>query len=915
MTGSERSGTPARRQLVGREPELAALGRLLEEGGSVTCLVLAGEAGIGKTTLWEAGLETAQARGYLVLSARSSEAEVELPFAAMSDILEAVEPGVLASLPGPQLNALEVALRKRAPVGAAPDAFAISAGLLSALRALAQRRPLLVAIDDIQWLDHSSANALLFAARRLSESHVRFLITRRSGRLSDFERITQPFRVEQLDIAPLSFGATSRVLLERYGNALTRRVLRRVHEVSQGNPLFALELGRLLTVGGMPDIGTEMPFPDLADEVFRARVSQLPDPVRRTLLAVALSAGMSRSELATVVDPLALDDAIASGLLVLDGLRVRPTHPMFAAAAKRQSTAGERQDLHLDLASAVSDPIVRARHLAIATASPDASLAQSVADAAEIAAKRGAVEDAEELGTHALRLTPPDAPQRTSRLLALGRFHVRADGMSRLTDLLSERMDELSPGRDRAMAHLLLGEAADLAGDTAHAELALAEAPDDLEVRALALAKKSRLLSQSRVERIDEAEAWAAEAVSAAQRAGTEVQDRARTALLWTRILRGRPIDFTPSRLAESHPWSHPESSIDRPLAARLAFRGEVDEARRLLRQVRGAADENGDVQSSRLVQQMLCETELRAGNTRDAARLLDELDDELPWMPMIQARLRAVLAAVVGDPLGTAKWAATVLEPGCGDVQGWERLEATRAVGLAALLEQDTARAVENLRAVWDHTLREHVDDPGAFPVAADLVEALVLSGDTRSANDVTERLQRSGAKQHHPWGLASGKRSAAAVRLAESYVDEAATALDEAAADYRRLGLYFDRARTLLFLGVAQRRYLKRAAARESLEEATSQFELCGCSGWAARGRSELARVSGRRSAPDETLTPSERRVVDLAVSGLSNKEIAGRLVVSVSTVEAHLSHAFAKLGVRSRTQLARLLSTEAQ
>jgi DNA-binding CsgD family transcriptional regulator len=379
--------------------------------------------------------------------------------------------------------------------------------------------------------------------------------------------------------------------------------------------------------------------------------------------------------------------------------------------------------------------------------------------------------------------------------------------------------------------------------------------------------------------------------------------------------LRGRPIDFTLSTVAATRSWSHPESSIDRPLAARLAFRGEIDEARSLLRQLRGAADENGDVQSSRLVQQMLCETELRAGNTRDAGRLVDELDDEVPWMSVVHARLRTLLAAVIGDPLGTAKSAATVLEPGSGDVQGWDRLEATRAVGLAALFEQDTARAVENLRAVWEHTLREHVDDPGAFPVGADLVEALVLSGDTRSAKDVTERLQRSAAKQGHPWALASAKRSVAAVRLADSYVDEAAKALDEAALDYGRLGLYFDRARTLLFLGVVQRRYLKRAAARESLEEAATQFELCGSSGWAARGRSELARVSGRRSEPDEKLTPSERRVVDLAVRGLSNKEIAGRLVVSVNTVEAHLSHAFAKLGVRSRTQLARLFSTGAE
>ena len=483
--------------------------------------------------------------------------------------------------------------------------------------------------------------------------------------------------------------------------------------------------------------------------------------------------------------------------------------------------------------------------------------------------------------------------------------------MSRVTELLTERMDELPPGRARAMAHLLLGEAADVAADAVHAELALTEAPNDPEVRALALAKKSKLLSVSGAERIDEAEAWALAAQSAAQQVGAEVQDRARTALLWARIMRGHPVDLTPSEARVPHTWGHPDSPVDRPLAARLAFRGEIDEARRLLRQLRAAAEESGDVQSSRLVQQLLCEVELRAGPVRDAGRLLDEMDDELPWMPIVRARLRAVLAAATGDPLGAEQWAAAVLERDSGDVQGCDRLEATRAVGLAALLEPDTVRAVENLRVVWEHTLREHVDDPGAFPVAADLVEALVLSGDTSSAKDVTHQLQHAAANQRHPWGLASGKRCGAAVRLADSYVDEAAKALDEAAADYGTLGLYFDRARTLLFLGGVQRRYLKRAAARKSLEEAAAQFELCGCSGWAARGRSELARVSGRRPAAEEKLTPSERQVVDLAVRGLSNKEIAGQLVVSVYTVEAHLSHAYAKLGVRSRTQLARMLS----
>jgi len=630
---------------------------------------------------------------------------------------------------------------------------------------------------------------------------------------------------------------------------------------------------------------------------------------------VALSAGLSLSELSRIVEPLALEDAITAGLLLVERSRVRPAHPMLATAARQLSSARERRDLHLELASVVDDPTLRARHLAIATAATSPDLAKVVAEAADLAARRGAVQDAEELGAHALRLTPPGTPERADRLLALGRFHSRADDMARVTDLLTKGMAELPAGRARAMAHLLLGEAADVPGNAAQAELALAEGGEDPEIRALALAKKSRLLAVGDVERIDQAEAWALEAMSAAHQVGVEVEDSARTALAWARVLRGRPIDDLRPQPVSSLEWSLPETSIDRALGARLEFRGELERARAIFLQLLDLAGEAGDLQSSRLTQQLLCGLELRAGNVREAGALVEEVGQGLQWMGKVRARLQALLAAVTGEPKGARRWAAEVLDPGSGHVQGWDRLEATRAVGLAALFERDAAGAAEKLRVVWEHTLREHVEDPGAFPVAADLVEALVQSGDVGSASEVSELLRRSAVDQQHPWGLASAKRCSAVVRLAGGYVDDAAENLAEAAADYGALGLNFDRGRTLLYLGALQRRSQKRAPARHFLEEATAQFDQCGCAGWATRGRSELAQVSGRRSAGAGELTPSERQVVDLAASGLSNKEIAGRLFVTVNTVEVHLSHAYAKLGIRSRSQLPGSLSRPPQ
>jgi hypothetical protein len=176
--------------VIGREGELEEVRQFLKGDNSPSCFVISGEAGIGKTTVWEAGVAAAEGDGYVVLSARSSEAEVALSYAALADVVDGIASDVLAALPAPQLRALEVALRRRDPVDAALDHFAVSAGFLGALRSLADRGPLLVALDDVDWLDSSSVDALLFAARRLPAGKAKFLITRRSGAASGLERST-----------------------------------------------------------------------------------------------------------------------------------------------------------------------------------------------------------------------------------------------------------------------------------------------------------------------------------------------------------------------------------------------------------------------------------------------------------------------------------------------------------------------------------------------------------------------------------------------------------------------------------------------------------------------------------------------------------------------------------------------------
>jgi DNA-binding NarL/FixJ family response regulator len=276
--------------------------------------------------------------------------------------------------------------------------------------------------------------------------------------------------------------------------------------------------------------------------------------------------------------------------------------------------------------------------------------------------------------------------------------------------------------------------------------------------------------------------------------------------------------------------------------------------------------------------------------------------------------RCRALLAAGRGLPEEAEQWAAEALEGARAAGNQWDRLEALRARGIAALLRHEPAQAAESLRAVWEHLRREGVDEPGAFPVAPDLVEALVELGELDEARQVTDRLRTLSEEQEHPWGLATAKRCDALVRLASGPDDAAANDLTAAADAYGALGLRFERPRTLLALGRSQRRLRKWGAARAALDQAAAELDALGSPGWAEEARTERARVGGRRPRTDGGLTPAERRVVELAVDGLANKEIARSLFVSVRTVEVHLKNAYAKLGVRSRTQLARRLSEHA-
>jgi hypothetical protein len=241
------------------------------------------------------------------------------------------------------------------------------------------------------------------------------LLARRPGGRSALERGFDQDTLKQLEIGPLSLGAVRRLLSERLGLTLSRDLLRRIMESTLGNPLFALELGRVLVEHGVPELGEDIPVPDTVEELLGTRVARLAGPARRLLLAVALSGELPAAEMAGVGDAAAMDDAVDAGVLAVDDDRVRASHPLIAAVAKKRSRARERRELHLALAGVVADEELRARHLALATVHPDPQLAPqlaaTVSSAASGAFARGARGDAVQLAEHALSAGSTSSPR------------------------------------------------------------------------------------------------------------------------------------------------------------------------------------------------------------------------------------------------------------------------------------------------------------------------------------------------------------------------------------------------------------------------------------------------------------------------------------------------------------------------
>ena len=889
--------------VVGREPELKAVDAFLD--GTAQALAIVGDPGIGKTTVWREAVDRARARGATVLVTRPAESDARLSFGGVADLTSALPQEAFDALPAPQRRGLDVALL-RADSAGPPARRVVATALLTILRQLASTSPVVVAVDDLQWLDPPSAAALEFALRRLDGDAVRVIFSLRPD-------ATEPpgLATERIEVGPLSVAALHRILRDAIGRTFARPVLIRIAEASGGNPFHALEIARELERRGVQDSVAPLPVPDSLGALVRARVRALPSPTRDALLRVA---ALARPD-TELVDQAALAPAEEAGLVSIDPSgRVRFTHPLFASAVYAAAATARRRSVHGDLAAVVADPIERAHHLALATAGPDPTVVAELESAARHARARAAPDTAARLLELALRLVPAGSEESQRLQLELAELLYLASDFARARGVLESVLETLLPGDLRSRALVALAEI-----DYWHkGESTAAGLVEEALQCAESFLQRARCLAQLAIYAgtvdLERAASTARAACELLEGHEAEEPALAATALgarVRADLFLGRGYDAEAAARVQALELSAPSppAAVDGRVVFKLGqwlrYVDDLDGARAKLDEAEQQTRDEGDDASlgNILLNKVVVET--WAGNWDRAAVLTQRMSDAFdqqgvepegigPWRAYLHAyagRLEDTLAAVGPPPS----------EPLIAAIHD-------RCVGLALLAAGDVVAADRHLARAVEVFERVAFREPAIWRVDGDAIEAAVACGALERAERLVARVEEQAKRTGIPWNRVVAARGRGLLLAAGGELEEAAAALDRAVTEQAACPMPFERARTLLVQGQILRRLKRKREARAALDEAASVFAGLGAEAWLARTDAERQRVASRR-AP-EGLTPSELRVARLAADGLTNPEIAAQVFVSRKTVEATLARIYRKLAISSRGQLDRAL-----
>ena len=924
----------AQEATVGRDEELTTIDGFLrsiaEAPGS---LVLEGEAGVGKTTLWRRGVDRARQLGVRVLAASPVEAEAKLSLSTLGDLLGDVLDDVLPALPAPQRRALEVALLIEEGDDRPTDPRTLGVSLVNALTTLAHSTVVLLGIDDVQWVDPSSATVLSFAFRRLGSNRVSLLAAERLDGTSGSEREPSPWVamggwVRRLRVGPMSLDALHHLLNDRLGLVLARPKLRRLHELCAGNPFYGLELGRAIE-RGMIDLEPGESLPGTLGAFVDARVGLLPQGTRSALLAAAAVSQPTSELVARMIEGDAMAElgpALTANVVEIEDGRIRFSHPLLASGIYGAADRAERRALHRRLAAVVSDLEERARHLALAGDGANVEVAAALDEAAIQAHRRGAVGAAAELSELARTLTPEDRSddlhERTVRA-GLYAFEVGESGRAR--ELFDGALRRARPGPQRAGVLYRLGTSEEYEGDRHRAgelyRLGLAESIEDPALRAqLEEGVASALMLQR--EQLPAAAEHARLAVSLAE----EIGDRSilcsvlGTHGLVDALLGRESWQAAPRAGIDLERDAGPVPMAAGPefcLASALVWVDELDEARAILQSLVERADARGEESGLPWVLAQLAQVEYHTGHWEDARERSDEaiaiaLQTSQEPQRLFALGVRALVRSAEGDVEGARTDAHAVIDRAQEQGVMNAKILGVSALGLLELGLGQLEAAYRLLAPLDEQLERGGVREPGSARFLTDEIEALIGLDRVGEAEAALERVEGRAKTLDRASVLAACLRCRGLLAAARGDLEGAFASLEQAVREHDRVPFPFDRARTLLVLGSVRRRSRMKRLARDTLEEAREVFEDLGAQSWAEQALVEMARIGGRGPATEE-LTPSEHRVAALVAEGRSNKEVAGALVVTVKTVESHLSRIYAKLGLHSRAELAHRFATE--
>ena len=932
-------------RVLGRGDELARIERFITDFPQGShALVIAGEAGIGKTVLWAEAERLARSRSDLtVLIARATEAEASLAYVVLTDLLEPIASATLPILPRPQAEALAAALLlDRSADPAMRDPRTIGTAVLGTLRHAAAVRPVILAIDDAQWIDPASAAALEFALRRSLDDPIGLIATIRTSESSVRPSLTTVHGDASVavEVGPISLGVLHQLIRDRTDVVPTRPQLVRLEAASRGNPLLAIEIAReLARLDRWPIAGEPLPVPGDMASLLGERIGRMTETDRDVLFVAAAIGSPTRRAISETLDAVdvdvgrSIDHGIDAGFLVdRSDDRLRFVHPLMAEAALRAVTPVRARALHARLADTAATIEDQGRHVALAADGPSAAAAATLDDAATSARRRGATSMAAEWAEAAARLTPGDAPDlAAARSTRAGRWFAESGQVERAQAILREAVAAMPAGDARAAARLVLAQIAGWEHGPAavirDCQAALADALDP-ELRARI---RLRMAGQSD-------ELGTAAALEQAGAAIRELESMSRDpdpdllacALLQTASVRfegglGDDIDAVrrAAGLLADQPRQapdgdvHPESLRAHAMVWQWAVDHDDFEAGR-----RAAALEirrNRDLGLDR---------PLPIGEADFAilAAWIGDMDEaEAHALAAMEAAALAATregrsAALSGSAyvrmlrgdLGEAESLANDGLALSSDRSDWLAARHRATLGSIALARGGHLAATRILGALFDDFVELGQLEALSLRFAGDLVEAAVSVGDLERARAVVASLERRVAFAPRPWVATMAARGRALVLAAEGDLDGAAAAVDEAVELGSALPMPIERARSALIAGRIARRRKERRRAGEYLDRAIAGFREVGAKAWLAIAEAERSRVGHRTQSIDE-LTETEDLVARLAAAGKTNRQVGEAAFLTAKSVEGVLSRVYQKLGIRSRAELGAWLAAQ--